>query len=257
MNLANSLVELTELKHAGGRSLAQPILITTNGTIISGFRDWQAALSDPSATVDCIEYSLSDEEALQFILIHHRPRRFWNSFIRIRLALELEPYFRAKAVANQSHGGKFKGSANLPKAECMEARREVARLAGVGARNVTHVKTILKKAHPRLLDGLDTGTLSINRAVQLCNLPRAEQVELLLSCAVERATSKVTRQAIAQPRIEGPGKDAGAVLKLLQEHEIREPGSIVVRPGDRRETVILLGRDLLADLSCEAEPNLT
>ncbi len=245
MNLANSLVELTELKHASGRSLAQPILITANGTIISGFRDWQAALSDPSATVDCFEYPLSDEEALQFILIHHRPRRFWNSFSRIRLALELEPYFQAKASANQSHGGKYKGSANLPKAACIEARQEIARLAGVGGRNVSNVKTILEKAHPRLIDALQDGNLSIHRAVQLCNLPRSQQMEQFICNKVERTTSKVARRAIGHLRMEGPGKDAGVVLKLLQEHEIREPGSIVVRPGDRRETVILIGRDLL------------
>jgi hypothetical protein len=256
LNLANSLVEFAKAKSTHGLSTCGPILVTANCTVISGFRDWQAALSDPTATVDCIEYSLSDEEALQFILIHHRPRRFWNSFIRIRLALELEPYFRAKAVANQSHGGRVKGWANLPKAECLEARREVAGLAGVGARNVSHVKMILGKAHPRLIDALQDGTLSIHRAVQLCNLSRNQQMEQFICGKVERATSKVTRQAIVLPRVEGPGKDASAVLKLLQEHEIREPGSIVVRPGDRRETVILLGRDL-ADLSGEAEPNLT
>lgn len=131
-NLANSLVELSESQHANEGFLSKPILITANGTIISGFRDWQVALIDLATTIDCFEYPLSDEEALQFILMHHRPRRFWNSFSRIQLALELEPYFQAKASANRSHGGKYKGSANLPRAEHIDMRQEVARLTDVG-----------------------------------------------------------------------------------------------------------------------------
>ena len=81
MNLANCLVEISGCMER--RPLVEPILITTSGIIISGFADWQAAISD-NATLDCIEYPLNDEEALQFILIPHRPRPFWNSFSRMR-----------------------------------------------------------------------------------------------------------------------------------------------------------------------------
>ncbi len=230
-----------------------PILITANGTVISGFREWEAALHDQCAAIECIEYCLSDDEALQFVLTNQRPRRFWNSFSRIRLALELDPYFQAKASANQSLGGKYKGSANLPEAARIEVRQEIARLAGVGPRNVSHVKTILEKAHPRLIDALQDGTLSIHRAVQLCNLSRSEQSEQLLSYTAERATSKVIRQAVAQLRMQGFGEDGIAILKALQEHAMRDPGSVVVRPGASQQTVILLGRDFQS----QVEPTLT
>jgi hypothetical protein len=252
LNLASSLLELEQPKPANGVSGTVPILITANGTIISGFRDWQAALHDQCAAIECIEYCLSDDEALQFVLTNQRPRRFWNSFSRIRLALELDPYFQAKASANQSLGGKYKGSANLPEAARIEIRQEIARLAGVGPRNVSHVKTILEKAHPRLIDALQDGTVSIHRAVQLCNLSRFQQLEQLLSYAVERATSKVARQAVSQLRMERPGEHPIAMLKALQEHAMRDPGSVVVRPGSSQQTVILLGRDFQS----QVEPTL-
>jgi hypothetical protein len=257
LNLIGSVIgsEVHGRKQQG--NIPEPILITTNGIIISGFREWHAAVSEARLALECTEYQLNDDEALQLILILQQSRGAWNNFTRIQLALQEEPHFQSKALANQVAGGKHKGLANLPQAKHIDARQEVARLAGVGARNVSNVKVILDKAHPRLIDALQDGTLSIHRAVQLCNLSRNQQMEQFICSKVERATNKVTRQAIAQPRVEGPGKDAGAVLKLLQEHEIRKPGSIVVRPVDRRETVILLGRDLLADLSGETEPNLT
>ena len=115
LNLASSLVGTSGASGMERQSVAEPILITTNDTIISGFRDWQSALSTTRPSIECIEYSFSNEDALQFILIRNRRQRFWNSFSRIRLALELEPYFQAKAGANQSHGANTKVRQICPK----------------------------------------------------------------------------------------------------------------------------------------------
>lgn len=200
LNLTSSVVEFSDACRLKGQPLREPILITTNGTIISGFKDWHAAVSDARPAVDCIEYSLSDEEAIRFILIRHQQRRTWNHFSRIRLALELEQNSQSKALANQIAGGRYKGSANLPKAEHIDVRQEIADAAGVGARNVSNVKMILERADPRLIEALHDGTLSIHRAVQWCNLSRRQQLERYTNYSVERATGKVTRQAIAQLR---------------------------------------------------------
>jgi ParB-like chromosome segregation protein Spo0J len=257
LNLASPLVGTPGGGTLEKQSVVEPILITTNSTIISGFSSWQSALRAGCTRVQCIEYSLSDEDALRFILLRNRPQRSWNSFSRIRLALELEPHFQAKATANQIHGGKYKGSANLPKAGHVEARREVARLAGVGARSVTSVKTILDTAHQRLIDALQNENLSIHRGVQLCNLPRAQQVEQFIADEQERTAHKVTRRAMRELARQAREPEIGFVLKVLQEHEMREPGSIVVRAGGRQQTVILLGGDILADLKSKVESAIT
>ena len=56
--------------------------------------------------IPCIEYPLSEDESLQFILSHHRTRCGWNAFVRIRLALTLEPSLQQRALDNMRAGGK-------------------------------------------------------------------------------------------------------------------------------------------------------
>ena len=108
-----------------------------------------------------------------------RPRAAWNDFTRTELALEQEVYFQSKALASQSAGGKHKGLANLPKAQHIDVREKIADLAGVCSRTVGNVKTILKNAHPSLVEALHNGTITINGAMEVCKFERMQQVEEL------------------------------------------------------------------------------
>jgi hypothetical protein len=221
------------------QSVPEPILITTNGTLLADFGHWRSAVFDGRHEINCIEYPLGDDEALQFIIRHHQPQHGWNAFIRIRLALKLEPYFQKKALDNMRSGGKYKGLANLPEAQHIDVREEIARAAGVGARNVSNVRTILEVAHPRLLEALRDGTLTINRAIQFCKLPRAEQLEQFIRYSEERATNKVIRRTIARPKEVKISPDVVSVLDALQRQEARQPGSLAVRFGRHKRTVVL------------------
>ena len=238
-------------------SVTEPILITTNGTILAGFGRWRLALFERRHEIHCIEYPLSEDEALQFILTHHQTRYGWNAFVRIRLALQLEPYFQKRALDNMRAGGNQKGWANLPEAQHIEVRQEIARAAGVGARNVSNVKTILEVAHLRLKEALRDGTLTINRAIQFCKLPRGEQLEQFIRYSEERATNKVIRQSVGRPKEEKTRLDVVAVLDALQQQEARQPGSVAVRVGRHKRTVVLIGQDLLAGPRSQKELKLT
>jgi len=101
--------EFNDAAQLANPSISEPILITTNGTILAGSGRWRSAVFAGRHEINCIEYSLSEEEALQFIISHHQPQRGWNAFIRIRLALKLELYFQKRARDNMSAGGKHKG----------------------------------------------------------------------------------------------------------------------------------------------------
>jgi len=92
--------------------------------------------------IHCIEYPLREEEALQFIISHHQLQRGWNDFIRIRLALKLEPYFQQNALHNIRIGGKYKGSTNLSEADRINVCQKIAKLAGTGTGNVRKVKAM-------------------------------------------------------------------------------------------------------------------
>jgi hypothetical protein len=108
-----------------------------------------------------------------------------------------------------------------------------------------------------LIEALRDGTLTINRAIQLCKLPRAEQLEQFIRYSEERATNRVIRLSIACPRGEKTGPHAVTVLDALQQQEVRQPGSVVVRVGRHQRTVILVGRDLLPEPHSQKELKLT
>jgi hypothetical protein len=249
--------EFNDAARLRNQSAPGPILVTTNGTILAGFGRWRLMVFEGRHEIHCIEYSLSEEESLQFIISHHQPRRGWNAFIRIRLALKLEPYFQQRALDNMRAGGKYKGLANLPEAQQIDVRQEIARVAGVGARNVSNVRTILQIAHPRLIEALRDGTLTINRAIQFCKLPWAEQLEQFIRYSEERATNKVIRRSIARPKEENISPDVVTVLNALQQREGRQPGSVEVRVGRQQRTVVLIGQDLLTGPHSERELKLT
>jgi hypothetical protein len=226
-------------------SVIEPILITTNGTILAGFGRWRAAVFNGGHEINCIEYPLTDDEALQFIIRHHQPQRGWNAFTRIRLALTQEPYFQQRALENMRAGGKYKGLANLPEAQHIDVRQEIASTAGLGARNVGNVKTILKNAHPRLITALLNGTLTINGAMPFCKLPKAEQLERFIRQSEDREINKVIRRSVSQPKEEKTTADVATVLDALQQQEARQPGSVLLQVGRFQRTVILIGQDLL------------
>ena len=144
----------------------------------------------------------------------------------------------------------------IPLALRRNVRREIARVAGVGARSVSNVRAILQTAHPRLIEALQEGTLSINRAIHFCKLPRAEQVEQFIRYSEERATNKVIRRSIARPKEEKISPDVVTVLDALQHQEARQPGSVPVRVGRHKRTVVLIGQDLLVGPHSQKELKL-
>ena len=91
--------------------------------------------------------------------------------------------------------------ANLPEAQHVDVRQEIA-LAGSCPRNVGNVRTILKVAHPQLIEALRNGTLRNNLASQFCKLPRIEQLEQFIRYSEERATNKVIRRSDGQVHTE-------------------------------------------------------
>lgn len=142
-------------------------------------------------------------------------------------------------------GGKYKGLANLPEARHIDVRQEIAHAAGVGARNISNVKTILKNAHSRLITALLDGALTINGAMQFSKLPWDEQLEQFIRHSEDRETGKVIRQSIGRHKEKKISPKVGAVLDVLQQREACQPGSVMVRVARFQRTVILIGQDLL------------
>jgi hypothetical protein len=94
---------------------------------------------------------------------------------------------------------------------------------------------------------LKEGTLSINRAHQLCKLPKVKQLEQFVSYSEDRATNRVIRRSIPQPKEKKASVDVLAVLDVLQRQEAQQPGSVAVRVGRHKRMVVLIGDDLSSE----------
>lgn len=144
---------LSVLIGRGEIAFQDPLLITRERTIVEGYDRWELAKQQKRPVLPCVQYDLSEEDALVWILQKLRPIKGVNSFCRIRLALELEPSLKERAHANQQLGGLRKGSSNLTEVDRLDVRVEIATSAGVSTGNVNKVKQILAKAQPELDSG--------------------------------------------------------------------------------------------------------
>jgi len=227
------------------------ILISSDGTVLSGIGHWRSAILHGEREVQCIEYLLGQEDALKFILVQHGPRRAWNAFVRTRLALTLEPYFQRGSLDNMRNGGKHKGLARLPNPQRIDVRRQIAEIAGVGARSVSNVKIILAAAHSRLIAALTNSTLTINKALMLCKLPRPVQLEAFTQLIEERAIDKIIRRTLTDGRQQKPCLESTSMLTAFQLCESLYPGSVVVRRGPSGRTTISVSNDLLDKINSQ------
>ena len=177
--IAVSAAKLSSLCALGDLAFLEPILITQGGVILDGYARCQLARLQGRLLLPCIKYQFTDEQALQFLLHKHRRSDGLNDFCRVILALDLERPLQEKARANQQVGGRQKGLANLSKAQAIDVRSEIAKVAGVSVGNVSKVKQLLGSAQPDVLQAIRNGEISIHRAWLWRREPFEKQREAL------------------------------------------------------------------------------
>jgi hypothetical protein len=219
--LAVSPSRLSALAESGDFALHEPLMITRNRTIIDGYCRWELARRQGRTTVTCIEYDLTDEEALHWLLYRHRRVEGLNAFCRILLALDLEPWLREKAQSHQQLGGRRKGSSNLTEAERVDVRSEIAAAAGVSLGNVTKVKQVMTAACTELQDALRNGEVSIHRAWLWREMSSENQRRALMLYRGEKGVKTTIRRLISNHMSKNPVSPeslglAGLARRLLQ-----------------------------------------
>ncbi len=212
--------------------IIEPLPTTRDGLILDGHERWAVARRQDRQTLPCVEYEMTDEEALAFMLHKHRSQDRWNDFCRIVLALALEPHLRARARERQSQGGKDKLSSNLTKAMPIDVRKSIACAAGVGAVNITKVKQLLKTITPEVHDALRRGDVAIHRAWQWRVLPPNRQNEELN----KHVNGKSIKHAIRHD-----------IDELLRNHEARQDNVLSVEQFAER--LARLAGDALANVT--------
>jgi hypothetical protein len=240
LDIAISAPELSALTERGDTAFQEPLLITREYIVVDGYDRWELAKRQGRPTLPCIEYDVSEQEALVWLLQKLRPSRGVNNFCRILLALELEPCLKQRAHANQRHGGLQKGSSNLTEAERLDVRAEIAATAGVSTGNVNKVKQILTDARPELILALRTGEVSIHRAWCWLKEPERQLEHLDLfrdRCGITKTVNALLRahRNQAQQGPFDPSRLANALAELDSKQreglliaEIKVPGEVLL-----------------------------
>ncbi len=205
-NLLPTAVQLEPLHKAGMRVFELPLLICRDGTIIDGYKRWMIARDHGHPNLICMVLDKSEEDALRLILENARSRNYLNAFSCYALALTLVEPLVALARENRVLGGRKKQLAKLPKDQKIDVRKEVARLAGRGQRNVDKVQLVLERGIDRLKTMAHEGTISIDAAAKLAEKD-AEQQRLELAIRQSRRDQKRRIQALSTT-----GRDTAMLL---------------------------------------------
>jgi hypothetical protein len=229
--------KLNALLEQGENAFLSNLAITSDGIIIDGYARWEVARLQHRRTVQCIEYNLSESEALHQLLLSHRPSAGFVPFNRIVLAMGLENHFKQQARQHQQEGGRNKGSSKLTEAERVEVCKKIADAAGVSVGTLNHVKQLLPNVDPAIRQALQDGEIRIHRAWRWSKLSRDAQREELKSFRRGRGMDKIVARLVAdQVRRQHPNLSV-------------KPTSQRLSSGETVNRLAALGPDLLSSVN--------
>lgn len=188
--------QLSALIELGSVAFQQPIVISRKGLIVDGYARCELARRQGRSTILCLEYDLTEEEALRWLIQTHRSSRGLNPYSRTLLALDLAPSFQEAARTNQRLGGQNKGSSNLTEAQKVDVRSEIANAAGVSAGNVTKTEQVSKAAPPSIQAALKSSEIRVHKAWQWKHLLPKEQMKKLEEYRSQKGTNQTSRRLI-------------------------------------------------------------
>ena len=258
-NVTVRACQLSAVAELGDLVFREPLSITQDHIILDGFARWTLAHQQVRPTLACIEYEMSEAEALRYLLQRHRPSSGLNDFIRICLALDLEPFLSAIGRAKRQAGGQNKGSSNLTEGGRLDVRKEIARIAGVSVGNVTKVKQLTTTAHSDIIKALRQKELSIHRASLWSKLSPEEQREKLWLNQSERGIGKTIRRLLSPHLPKGSPLviKLGDLNKLMSALELGKLGPVRFLSINVAGNAIIVTEELFRTLEAQEELALT
>jgi len=255
-----SVSRLSALAALGEFAFRQPVTITEDGTMLDGYARWELARRQGRKTILCIVYRLTEAEALQWLIQSHRPSAGWDAYRRALVGHDLEPYLQDKARANQSAGGKNKGSSSLTKAQTLDVRSEISSATGVSTGSLTKVKRLRKEAHPKVQQALRDGEISIHKAWCLSHLSRLRQVRELEDHQTQKGMNKTSCQLIRKhvATLSSPSSRCATLAQLLSpssEEVTSALDSISVAEIDSPGKIAYFTKEALLSLRTQEKQN--
>jgi hypothetical protein len=249
-----STSQLSDLIRLGSLAFQQPIVISQDGTIVDGYARVELARRQGRQEIFCLEYDLTEEEALGWLIQTHRPLRGLNSYCRTLLALDLGPCLKEAARSNQRNGGQNKGSSNLTEAQKVDVRSDIAAAAGVSTGNISKGEQVSKSAPAAVQQALRSGEIRVHKASQWRRLSPESQLDRLEEYRSRKGTNRTSSRLIQKhvarlvqnqliPLSLGellkPFPDRAAALDSILVSEIETPGKVAYFTKD---ALLALGR---------------
>jgi hypothetical protein len=247
--------KLSVLAERGDLAFREPLVITQDRTIVDGYARLQLAGLIGRQTLPCIEYELTEAEALHLLLQRHLRSDGLNAFSRVLLALDLEPSLREKALSNQRAGGQGKGSSKLTEAGRVDVRSGIAKAAGVCAGNITKVKRLMTTAHPEVLEALRSGEIRIHRAWRWSREPSEKQIEMLRLFRSKRGIGKTIRNLISRHKSKclPAVSDLERLIRVLSAINSTELRSVSVSVVKISEKAVYVTEELIKAFALQKE----
>lgn len=198
-----------------------PICISLDNFVLEGFKAFKFAQVHKRQHLQCVLIRIQEQAAISWIIRQQLVSKGLNAFLRISLALKIEPWLKEQAKQRQRLGGQLKGSSNLTEAERIDVRAGIASLADVSTGNVTKVRRLRNEATANILKALGTGELRIGRAYQWRSLPSEAQeneLKILQSCRESRKTlgALIRRHPPIRNQCDGALKEILTGLRKLE-----------------------------------------
>jgi len=145
--------------------IREPISVW-NDTIIDGHNRYAIA-SECNLPYTTISYAFENEDDVKlWIFKNQMGRRNLPSYERVKLALHLKPVIVEKAKLQQVRKSENSVSQISAKQNPIDTRKVIADLAGVSHDTVSKVEKILNAGNHEILEKLQRGDVSINKAYQ-------------------------------------------------------------------------------------------
>jgi hypothetical protein len=245
---------LSQLSEAKDVALREPLTITRDHTVLDGYARWELARQQSAKALPCLEFDLTEAEALRWLIQRHRRSKGLNDYCRILLALDLEPWLKEQARSNQQLGGQQKGSSNLTDADRMDVRSKLAAAAGVSTGNLSKARHLAATSDPLLQQALRTGEVSIHRASLWLRDPPKQLDQLRLHQSKRGLSHKIDSLLQAHRRVaQSQDLDLQCVLISLSALAPERKSSILVSELEISGEVILISSELRRHLTTQRE----
>jgi transcriptional regulator with XRE-family HTH domain len=161
----------------------------------------------------------SIEDVMLWMIDNHLARRSVSDFQRGVLALKKKEIVSARVAERPADEGSDADAALDPASPPWNTREDVARAARVSSNTISQIERIQKAATPELREAVRTGTISINAAANVAQLPESAQLAAVAGGRKElqQAARQVREQkSAARPRKEKEVVDPDDELATLR-----------------------------------------